>query len=251
MARSFGNNKANFLSRATSIISNGDPRPITIALWLKAAARGQMQMLFSNNYPIDGPTLAATVVDAGGGSDKQGVYTNGGYVYSSNFVLSTTTWTHLGWTYQAAGNAIAFFLNGAANGTGTRIYGGTVTNGAAIGTLTGALAGFAVNGSVAEFAVWNAILTAGEFAALAGRVSPMRIRPANLACYLPIWGAGATTERDVAGGGTWAVNGTLTQSDHAPVQRPFSRRLWVPYAVAAAASGNPLLGRRSLLGVGA
>jgi hypothetical protein len=42
------------------------------------------------------------------------------------------------------------------------------------------------NGTIAEFAVWDAILTAPEFAALGKGFSPLLIRPAALAEYVPM-----------------------------------------------------------------
>lgn len=72
------------------------------------------------------------------------------------------------------------------------------------------------NGLLAEGAIWNAVLTASEWAALAAGVSPFRVRPQSLIHYLPMFGL-ASPEPDLSGN---ANNGTLTgttPANHPPV----------------------------------
>lgn len=45
-------------------------------------------------------------------------------------------------------------------------------------------------GTLAEFAWWNVVLNANEYAALAKGISACRIRPSALRVYLPLWGIG-------------------------------------------------------------
>ena len=49
MARDHNNDKLNYLSHGTSIISATEPRPITISSFFNAAARGVFHWLWNNN----------------------------------------------------------------------------------------------------------------------------------------------------------------------------------------------------------
>ncbi|SHL10405.1 hypothetical protein SAMN05216428_10183 [Nitrosospira sp. Nsp11] len=79
------------------------------------------------------------------------------------------------------------------------------------------------DGSLAEFAVWNVILTDAEFAALQRGASPELIRPDARIHYLP-------AERDGwlnKSGTRWTVTGTKSPLPHPAVRRPGSiTRLW-------------------------
>ena len=44
-------------------------------------------------------------------------------------------------------------------------------------------------GDIAEVAVWDSVLTANDFAAMARGRLPWGIEPANLVAYYPLWGA--------------------------------------------------------------
>lgn len=97
--------------------------------------------------------------------------------------------------------------------------------------LNNTLASF-FTGQIAECAMWNVALTATEIAALSRGVSPLRIRPAALKFYSPIWGA-ASPERDLTSS---QKHLTLTNApvtaQHAPVQ-PLVGGVMIPYAVSA------------------
>lgn len=74
----------------------------------------------------------------------------------------------------------------------------------------------AFNGRLAEFAYWDVLLTANEFAALARGVPAYRVRPANLKFYYPLWGL-HSPEIDLSSG---SLAGTVTgtsKSNHAPI----------------------------------
>lgn len=89
-------------------------------------------------------------------------------------------------------------------------------------------------GRLADAAFWNAALFAGEVAALARGVSPLRIRPTALLGYWPLFGVGSP-EPDYSGNGNnGSITGSVTQADHAPVQAPFGAdewQIWVPSVV--------------------
>lgn len=238
MARSFGNSTSNYLSRATSLVSASNPRPISVSVWLRANNNGVTHTILCNNAS-NGPNLYLAVR----GGDVMSLY-SGGYVDSMSFTLSTSAWTHLGWTWDTD-DAVAFYLNGVANGTASRTVGGNTDEAAEIGTLhvTG---GFDVDGDLAEFAAWNAILGAADFAALAKRYSPRLIRLADLVSHVSILGR-TSPEPDVIGGTAWTINGTLTQAAHPPMMMPTRPQIGLAGVAAPAASTS---GNLLLLGVG-
>lgn len=82
------------------------------------------------------------------------------------------------------------------------------------------------DGRLAEFAVWDAILTPAEMAALGQGVSPLLIRPQSLVSYVPLLG-GQSPEPDwkIAGGAT--VSGA-TAATHPRVFKPSGLRLGAP-----------------------
>lgn len=215
MARAFGNSYLNYLERSASLISDIDPRPLSVHCWLKANNNNVMQWIFNNNI-TNNPTwgCGCRPFDA---VDVLFVYTRGYKDSNSPFTLSTTAWTQLGWSQT--GTAAEFYVNGAATGTATAGFGGITTDGALIGSLDGQVSGFDIDGDLAEFAVWNAILTPNEWAALGANYSPLFIRPQSLVSYLPIFGRNSP-EPDRVDPLAWTVNGTLTVAPHAPMLYP-------------------------------
>lgn len=72
--------------------------------------------------------------------------------------------------------------------------------------------------AIAEVAIWNAALTADEFAALAKGVCPLLIRPALLQNYIPFLAGVAT---DLKGRATITLTGSPAKSDeHPKILRP-------------------------------
>ena len=70
--------------------------------------------------------------------------------------------------------------------------------------------------TVAEIALWNVALTAGERSALADRVCPLLVRPGNLVAYWPLGGVydADDGDHDVVGGHTMAPYNTPSTADH-------------------------------------
>jgi len=76
------------------------------------------------------------------------------------------------------------------------------------------------NGVMAETAIWNVLLTDNEIAMLSRGICPVRVRPANLYSYHPLYGA-SSPEVDLSGN---LRNGTVTgttQVDHPSIVPPF------------------------------
>lgn len=154
-------------------------------------------------------------------------------------VMATGSWYHVGMTMD--GTNLKGWVNGANEGSlaaGASFTGFTnpslrlcgLTNSLGLAEL----ARERHDGRIADFAIWSVALTAGEFAALAKGVSPLRVRPASLVAYWPLFGVGSAEPDAIGQSGNLVLNGT-TRADHAPVRSPFGADEWQAYAVAAGA----------------
>jgi hypothetical protein len=96
------------------------------------------------------------------------------------------------------------------------------------------------DGRLAECAVWDVVLTAGEIKCLAAGVSPQHVRPQSLAGYWPLFSNKPTL--DYASTKETLTDDGTTAGDHAPV-RPmfgfdFSGSIWAPSAGGVAATAG-------------
>ncbi len=232
MARAFGNASANRLTRITSVWDPTDPRPCSLSIWLNGVTQATFYHPFSNNYPTE-PNFSLEVHD----NNLIAIYSGNQATpraLSSTFTLPTGVWTHLGVSWNT-NDDVAFYLNGAAHGTGTLSIGAcTPTDAAVIGTVDNQAAGFwDTDGSLAEFAGWNVVLAERDFRSIYAGVNPLRIRPSSLIAYVPIQG-GPGVEHDLVSRTSWAINGTLPSAPHAPVSPPGFGDDWAPYVISAA-----------------
>lgn len=149
---------------------------------------------------------------------------------------ATGAWHHVVLTYDAGStsNDPVVYVDGASVSVGE--------TSAPVGTYTGATGSMNIgnrnaggasrdrvwDGKLAEVAYWNVVLTASEARALAQGYSALKVRPASLQFYYPLYGeqSGSGTEQDW---GPSRLEGTVVSSlfqTHPPVQFwPFQ---WVP-----------------------
>jgi len=236
LARGFGGTTADHID-ATAVSSLDITGDISIAGWVYiSTAVGFSTVLYKghdnvqadrkNNYNIDfgsdGKTFRFLYID--GSNNFQG------YASAAN-AISITTWHHIALKYTfGTGSSMQLYLDGSTlsgswiAGTGNTA---TVTNtdklyfGAFL--KTGSTYQNPSNGSLADFGIWNTLLTAGEISALAKGVSPNLTRRSSSKFYMPFWGT-SSTEADLSGNGAnGAVTGT-TVSAHAPVGRYTPRK---------------------------
>lgn len=159
--------------------------------------------------------------------------------------ISVGAWHHLCVVYDNApfdteqpvmyvdGSSVAFTET--SNPSGTASAGqDTYRIGANIGA-----SGVAFDGSLAELVHYNVLLSANEVAALAGGVSPFRVRPEALKFYVPIYGE--AFEPELVQGIAITVNNAPTQVDHPPVQTAIPGSIQYGFFPAAAppAGANP------------
>ena len=216
MARTFDNNAANFLDC-------GDPaeltldRSFTLAGWAYKTADRE-QALVSHGagdwyFRFDSSAklhfLESQVAS----------------ILISTNTLASDAWHHCAVTIGAGGTAtVTIYANGVSDGSTTTTR--TLNDGLVSLTLGVDQNALGVKsepfqGRIAEWGIWSAALNASEIAALARGVSPRRVRPESLEAYWPLYGL-HSPEPDFSGQANPAtINGTLAQSNHAPVT-PFT-----------------------------
>ena len=143
--------------------------------------------------------------------------------------ISAATWQTMAFTRN--GDTVEIFLDGVGGDTATNVLTGAIVNSEVfdIGAVTDGVsttrAGFFI-GDLAECAIWDVTLTDAEMDSYHNGMSPLRIRPANLIFYAPLWGG--TIEADYSGtGNTGTLNGTPDppKADHSPsgpIVRPYN-----------------------------
>jgi len=221
MARNFSGSTAN------SILV-GDVAPIditgtalTISFWMRPASVTGVQFLvckwdgegvlpFQYTTHLSGTSFLFGISDGAGAQDGAGGAT----------AIVNNTWQHVGGVKNGTGaGAIVAYVNGSAGtpATSNLSIGNTAAN-LRLGTDTDATTS-SYTGRLAEVAIWNVALSAGEMAGLAKGASPLMFRRSNLKMYLPLFGV-ASPEPDLSGNGaSGTVVGTVAAADHAPVGR--------------------------------
>lgn len=226
------------------------------------SVRSYSMWLFRNG---DGGNNNGRIFDTNKTTGRE-VFSNvpGGSTYTYVHVFNTTngTWTmsrpatgawhQIGLTYDntSTSNNPAMYLDGSSV---------TVTTSTApVGTASTSTDPYGVgnrpsdkarvwDGMIAEWAVWNVILSAGEMAALGAGFSPLLVRPQSLVSYCPM--VETSNIRDWFRTNAPTVTGTLNQPHPGRIIYPSRRRLIIP--AAAAPAGNAEFTKQfALLGVG-
>lgn len=151
----------------------------------------------------------------------------------SGNTASANTWNHVVTSYGSNTNR-AVRLNGGTEVSETTNRVAPTPDRWRVGNQTNSAALAAGASYICEVAIWNVILSDAEKAALAARVDPRLIRPANLTRYVPVFGLGASEPILWRTGGLMTLGGSPTPSAHAPVQYPtFGGDDWMPYVIPA------------------
>ena len=138
-----------------------------------------------------------------------------GWTHDGTAALSSGVWAHVMGVYD--GSNLKAYLNGAAVGQTAKTGNlPTNTDDLTLGYFKSGGSGQDwLQGDLAEIAVWNAVLTAGEIASLAKGFAPYLIRPQSLNFYMPVQGNNSP-ELDVKNALSGTVTGA-TKSDHPSV----------------------------------
>jgi hypothetical protein len=157
--------------------------------------------------------------------------------------LSLNTWYQLTGTYD--GTTYKIYTNGVVATSTDSTGPNFVVSFASIGWDFTSGARF-WNGRIADMAIWNVVLTAGEASALANGARPPTIRPNALLRYWPLDGL-QSPEPDLSG---HVNNGTVTGTALAagPPVMMFTPH-W-PQFISGAAAASSVVSRRSLSALG-
>jgi hypothetical protein len=273
MARDFSKNTSNFMTLGVGGLNNllSGASAVTLVCWAQfdspigtGATNNRLICEFATG------TSSSILLNVGNATPKFVVNARSQSADTLQTKTGTTTittggWWHLAGVIDYAGGTVTPYVNGAAEGGGAATFGsstyapGSPTGHAAIGSALSAVpaptsTGDQVDGRIAEVAAWRAALTAGELAALAAGVSPLRIRPASLVLYMPFHGV-ASPERSLVGNTpSGTITGSLPQAAHPPAMAPFGgNEDWAPYIVSSTTStgsGAITLSGLSVAGVG-
>lgn len=101
-------------------------------------------------------------------------------------VLSTSTWTHVAGTRN--GDDVQVYADGAAGTSANAAIGTISINNLRIGAADDGAGGLIqhFDGRVAEFAIWDVVLSTDEIASLSAGISPRHVRPVSLVFYTPL-----------------------------------------------------------------
>lgn len=149
-----------------------------------------------------------------GGTDSRVVVASAGYTLVSGWNHFLLTWTNAGTS--------TLYLNGSSIGTqaGTVTFntgGITRTLGRASIAFVAASSAVGWNGRIAEYALWNKVLTANEAKSLNTGKPAAFVQTAALIDYLPLYGVASPENNFVNGGTSGTVTGT-SAANNSPVQ---------------------------------
>lgn len=214
--------------------------PLTVSAWGRPTDTTVFKEVFNisdkddpNNWLV---RLAFTNVATIRVYSRDGATNDGGADTSTNYTANA--WHHVAATLNSSGRAV--FLNGGGKGTNAVAKTPVGPDRISVGRAGDSTPSDPMAGRIAEVAVWNVELSDAEILLLARGVSPLRIRPASLRLYYPLYGSMSPEPNLAVGGATYnlAITGTPVQADHAPVMSSFG---WeeVMAAWAAAGGGGP------------
>lgn len=258
MARDFSKNTSNHMSLGAASVSpllHGSAA-ISLAAWVNidsftaatafcndvlalsfSTDTASAVLLFDTTSSVNGVKVFARAESSESGQTAKGTTS-----------LSTGVWYHVGCVIDYANDRIRVYVNGsqevnqAVSFTATSFTGatsgGTKPDGVGVDFAAGGSPTSTtrqMDGRIAEVGIWSSDIGDGNFAALADAISPSLIRPATLAVYMPLNGRNSP-ERDLVGGLSGTITGTIPYADHPRVIMPRRRKRPTSYT---AATGNP------------
>ncbi len=229
MAFDFRNTYQSRLTRAASFINTSDPRPCSVAFWMRASGH-QNQSILSNNRSAGAGFYVE--VENTGTHYKIRIYSNGFATAATTGIAEDLLWHHYGVSW-AADNSIAYYSDGAADGTPSLAMVSGGSDIAVIGALTHVHSGFHLNGHMAELTIFDRVLTAGEFGALGAGFSPRLIAPENHVAIFEMVAPLSGIDRNLVEDATALTAGStaVLAVPHPPIIYP-GRQIVIPGAAA-------------------
>lgn len=227
MSRLF-NGSTQYLSRAGAVVSG---EPFTMAAWFYSTSATVNQTIIAvGNNGASGFYGLRALGAVAGDPLRAHVQSDAGSNGSADSTVgySINTWQHAAGVFTSGSDRTAY-LNGGNSGNNTTGVVSPTPDFTSIGALRRSSVSEFFVGRIGHVAVWSAALTAGEVAALADRVSPLRVRPQNLVAYWPILGV-ADPENSIVGSSalTLTLTAAPTADEPPPLGPLLTSRIWVP-----------------------
>jgi hypothetical protein len=185
------------------------PTAATASIWIYQTSTDGYAVAFNAPNAVDRSWGFFLV---GGSPNKMAIYgeaSGGSFHYDpGSTTISLNTWYHLAFTYNST-SGLTGYVNGAVDGTAAASGTLAAATSLVMGQGTG---GTNFPGRVADAAVWNTTLTAGEVLSLSQGARPKDVRPGSIIGYWPLDGL-VSPEPDMSGGHN---SGTLTGTSLAP-----------------------------------
>jgi len=215
MARSFARASSQYLE-ATSAVATSIP--ITFAAWCWTSNTTDTKDVLSlgsstsNNIFLFRATAAGTI--------QAIIYDNGSPgTANTTSAFPQSTWFH-GCAVFESSTLRSIYIDGGDKGTNTTDLTPSNINTTDIGCyMYGGTRGSYWDGSIAEAAIWNAALTDAEVLILSKGISPLAVRPGNLAFYVPLV---RDNDEDIIGGLSLTASGSPTIAAHPWIRYPFT-----------------------------
>lgn len=238
MARSLDGTSSDKIDCGTSSVLN-PTTAMSFSCWINSPFSNAYNVLFSRY--LDGSHYVVLQPKSSGKIAFYYVAFSGltsSYDGGGTYTIGANTWAQVGFSIPPTAGYASGYVNGLWDFDTNTLTTGGVAETSGANTYIGYNAGAGANGIdglIAEAAVWNVDLTAGEMAILGKGFSPLFVRPNSLVAYWPLIGR-TSPEIDVVGG----FNGTLTGTGTAPHPRVImpSRPLIGHATAAAAPSGR-------------
>ena len=238
MARTFGGGSTDVVT-FTNYADVNDLNTISIAGWDYRTGGGGANLGRMITKEDGASDLGFALIN----SNAAGVYTFEFYRWGTNDGKwsigrpSLNTWSHhcVTYDYGSTSNDPNIYWDGSLQTeTETSTPAGTLGTDAAAPIRIGNNAGGnrVWNGDLAEWAVWNAILTQEEATALSKGVCPLLIRPESLVFYAPVFG-NQSPEPNLVHANSGTLTGTAASSRHPRTLRSAPRRVFAPYTAPA------------------
>lgn len=218
MSRTF-NGTSDTMSRALDLSAY---TKLTIAYWLNWTTNANDDKLACEFTVNHNTTAGSFVVDqnASGGAIQFDSGNGAGKYWADSIPRpSTGVWHHYVYTLDRATPVNTAYVDGVSQTLTTIIHDAVAFGNFANSTLylmnRGGASLFGA-GSMAHYALWGGVLLNSDEAKLLGSgVSPLRVRPASLICYIPMAGA-SSPEPDVFNPTGFTLSGTTAGTTNPP-----------------------------------
>jgi hypothetical protein len=139
-------------------------------------------------------------------------------IVTGSYTLNQNAWNLFVLTWDTGAVEEKLYLNGSQIGSTVAFAPGASFDTTGQTRIIGNASDFSrsARGRMAEYAIWDAALTAAEVLSLNARLSPVFIRPGNLTDYLPLF-ANASPEPNLFGGSAGTISSGTAKADHPPM----------------------------------